>query len=65
MDETPAQQKDISRMQQSRLNQEDKADHTEDNPALSHVVERNIRTIIHLRLQAARERSLQGVPRHL
>jgi len=47
-------------MQQSRLNQEDKADHAEDNPALSHVVERNIRTIIQLRLRAARERSVQN-----
>ena len=46
-------------MQQSRLNQEDKADHAEDNPALSHVVERNIRTIIQLRLRAARARSVQ------
>jgi len=33
------------------MNQEGKADHAEDNPALSHVVERNIRTIIQLRLQ--------------
>ena len=31
-----------------------------DNPALSKVIERNIRTIIHLRTKAARERSLQG-----
>lgn len=31
----------------------------EDNPALSQVIERNIRTIIRLRLKAARERSLQ------
>lgn len=30
-----------------------------DNPALSQVIERNIRTIIRLRLKAARERSLQ------
>jgi uncharacterized membrane protein len=29
-----------------------------DNPALSKVIERNIRTIIHLRTKAARERSL-------
>jgi uncharacterized membrane protein len=32
----------------------------QDNPALSKVIERNIRTIIHLRTKAARERSLQG-----
>jgi uncharacterized membrane protein len=31
----------------------------EDNPALSNVLERNIRTIIRLRLEAARERGLQ------
>ena len=46
-------------MQQSRLKQEDKADHAEDNPALSNVVERNIRTIIQLRLKAARAHSVQ------
>jgi len=31
-----------------------------DNPALSKVIERNIRTIIHLRTKAEHERSLQG-----
>jgi uncharacterized membrane protein len=31
-----------------------------DNPALSKVIERNIRTIIHLRTKAAQERGLQG-----
>jgi uncharacterized membrane protein len=46
-------------MQQSRLNQEEKEDHEGDDPALSSVVERNIRTIIQLGLKAARERSLQ------
>jgi len=46
-------------MPQSRLKQEEKADHAEDNPALSNVVERNIRTIIQLRLQTAREQSVQ------
>ena len=46
-------------MQQSRLKQEEKADHAEDNPALSHVVERNIRTIIQMRLQTVREQSVQ------
>ena len=34
-------------------------DHKEDNPALSKVIERNIRTIIFLRQKAASERSLQ------
>ena len=33
---------------------------TKDNPALSKVIERNIRTIIHLRTKAAQERSLQS-----
>ena len=46
-------------MQQRRLNQEEQADHAADNPALSQVIERNIRTIIQLRLQAAREHSVQ------
>ena len=46
-------------MEQSRLNQVETADNAEDNPALSNVIERNIRTIIHLRLQAASERGLQ------
>ena len=46
-------------MQQNRLNQEEQEGQAEDNPALSKVVERNIRTIIQLRLQAARARSVQ------
>lgn len=46
-------------MQQSRLNQVETEDHAEDNPALSNVIERNIRTIIRLRLKAAGERGLQ------
>ena len=46
-------------MQQSRLNQVETADNAEDNPALSNVIERNIRTIIQLRQQAADERGLQ------
>jgi len=37
-----------------------KEDQQKDNPALSKVIERNIRTIIHLRTKDARERSLQG-----
>ncbi len=47
-------------MQQSQLNQKENEDQVKDNPALSKVIERNIRTIIHLRTKAARERSLQG-----
>lgn len=46
-------------MQQSRLNQVETADNAEDNPALSNVIERNIRTIIGLRVTAAHERNLQ------
>ena len=46
-------------MPQSCLNPEEKEDHTGDNPALANVVERNIRTIIQIRLKTARERSLQ------
>jgi uncharacterized membrane protein len=51
--------KDIHLMQQSHLNQVETADSAEDNPALSNVIERNIRTIIGLRSTAAHERSLQ------
>jgi uncharacterized membrane protein len=47
-------------MQQNGLNHEDTDDHVEDNPALSKVIERNIRTIINLRQKVARERSLQN-----
>ncbi|HET7145253.1 MAG TPA: DUF1003 domain-containing protein [Anaerolineales bacterium] len=47
-------------MQQSQLDQKDETGQEKDNPALSKVIERNIRTIIHLRTKAARERSLQG-----
>lgn len=58
MGKTEAKRKDVL-MQQSRQNHEEQADHAEDNPALSKVIERNIRTIIDLRLKAASERSLQ------
>ena len=47
-------------MQQGQPGQVEKEDQVKDNPALSKVIERNIRTIIHLRTKAARERSLQG-----
>ncbi len=46
-------------MEPNRPGQEEIGDHTEDNPALSKVIERNIRTMIYLRLQTARERNLQ------
>lgn len=45
-------------MYQSRLNPDDRSDDA-DNPLLSKVIERNIRTIIRLRLKADRERGLQ------
>jgi len=51
--------KDIRLKEQSRLNQVETADNAEDNPALSNVIERNIRTIIGLRLTASHERGLQ------
>jgi uncharacterized membrane protein len=46
-------------MEQSLLNQAETADNAEDNPALSKIIERNIRTIINLRMKAAGERNLQ------
>lgn len=36
------------------------AGYEKDNPALSKVIERNIRTMVYLRTKAARERGLQG-----
>ena len=47
-------------MQQSQLNRPENEEHEKDNPALSKVIERNIRTIIHLRTKAAHERGLQA-----
>jgi len=47
-------------MQKSQLNRKENEEQEKDNPALSKVIERNIRTIIHLRTKAARERSLQS-----
>ncbi|MGE5893319.1 MAG: DUF1003 domain-containing protein [bacterium] len=54
------EQRNGNPMQQSQLDRTEKEEHEKDNPALSKVIERNIRTIIHLRTKAARERSLQG-----
>lgn len=45
-------------MHLSRSDQEQLKDDTDDNPALSKVIERNIRTMIYLRRKAARERRL-------
>ena len=47
-------------MQPSRPNQMEKENPEKDNPALSKVIEKNIRTIIHLRTKAADDRSLQS-----
>jgi uncharacterized membrane protein len=49
----------VHNMLEARLLQKEIAEHNEDNPALSNVMERNIRKIIQLRLKAAREQSLQ------
>ncbi|MEH2198479.1 DUF1003 domain-containing protein [Nostoc sp.] len=48
-------------MQQGGMNEEGKQylDYEDNNPALSKIIERNIRTIIRLRLQAANKRNLQ------
>lgn len=46
-------------MQPNRRDREELKDHQDDNPALSKIIEKNIRTIIYLRQKAARERSLQ------
>ena len=47
-------------MRRAQLNPKENEGQEQDNPALSKVIERNIRTIIHLRTKAARERGLQG-----
>lgn len=47
-------------MKASQPNRKEKEEHKKDNPALSKVIEKNIRTLIHLRTKTARERSLQN-----
>ena len=47
-------------MPESQPNRMENEDPEKDNPALSKVIERNIRTIIHLRTKAAQERGLQS-----
>jgi uncharacterized membrane protein len=42
------------------MNQTELEDHTEDNPTLSIIIERNIRTMIRLRLKAAGARTFQS-----
>jgi uncharacterized membrane protein len=51
---------DVNLMQPSQLDRKEKINQEKDNPALSKVIEKNIRTIIHLRTKDARERSLQN-----
>jgi uncharacterized membrane protein len=46
-------------MDQPTPNREERADQSEDTPALSQVIERNIRTIINLRVQADHARGIQ------
>ena len=46
-------------MQQSQKNPKEQDDQGNNNPALSKVIEKNIRTIIHLRTKATRERNIQ------
>jgi len=47
-------------MRQGLLNRKENEDHEKDDPGLSKVIKRNIRTIIHLRTKAAHARSLHG-----
>ncbi|MDO8786494.1 MAG: response regulator [Sulfuritalea sp.] len=49
----------VHNLLEMRLLQREIADHKEDNPALSSVIQRNIRKIIQVRQKAAREQSLQ------
>jgi len=49
----------VHNMLEARLLQKEIADHKEDNPALSNIIQRNIRKIIQVRLRAAREQSLK------
>jgi len=49
----------VHNMIEMRLLQKEIADHKDDNPALSNVIQRNIRKIIQVRLKSAREQSLQ------
>lgn len=46
-------------MQQGSVNEEEFEYYEDDNPALSKIIQRNIRTLIRLRLQAANKRNLQ------
>ena len=49
----------VHNMLEVHLLQKEIADHKEDNPALSNVIQKNIRKIIQIRLKSAREQGLQ------
>jgi uncharacterized membrane protein len=49
----------VHNMLEVHLLQKEIADHKDDNPALSNIIQRNIRKIIQVRLKSAREQSLQ------
>jgi uncharacterized membrane protein/CheY-like chemotaxis protein len=49
----------VHNMLETRLLQKEIADHEEDNPALSNVIQQNIRKIIRVRQKAVREQSVQ------
>lgn len=49
----------VHNMLEVRLLQKEIADHKDDNPALSNIIQRNIRKIIQVRLKSARQQSLQ------
>ncbi len=49
----------VQNMLEVRLLQKEVFDHKDDNPALSHIIQRNIRKIIQVRLKSVREQDLQ------
>jgi len=49
----------VNNMLEARFLQKEIAEHKDDNPALSTIIQRNIRKIIQLRVKSAREQSLQ------
>jgi uncharacterized membrane protein len=49
----------VHNMLEAQLLQKEIAEHKDDNPALSNVIQRNIRKIIQLRMKSAREQGLQ------
>ena len=49
----------VHNMLEVRLLQKEIVDHKDDNPALSHIIQRNIRKIIQVRLKSARDQGVQ------